>query len=69
MKDITMTPLDTLLKEIYQIDPSFTIVYDKESGKTQGICLYNAVFETESLSKTIIAVWLYYYKEKLDAGK
>ena len=62
---ITTTPLDKLLREIYQIDPSFTIVYDKNSGKTRGICQYNAVFEADSLSHLIVIVWLYYFREKI----
>jgi hypothetical protein len=66
MNDPYMTPLDTLLREIFEVDPSFTVVYDAKSGKTQGICQYNAEFEGNSLSAVIITVWLYYFKEKVD---
>lgn len=31
-----ITLLDTLLRGMYEIDPSFTIVFDTESGKTRG---------------------------------
>lgn len=70
MHDIRMTPIDTLLGEIFDIDPSFTIVYDDNAKKTRGICLHNAIFEANSLSDVIVKVWMYYYKEKTDhAGK
>lgn len=63
-KRLFMTPLDILLGEIFLIDPSFTIVYNAESGKTCGICRPNAIFEAESLSRAIILAWLYYFSGK-----
>ena len=66
MNDPYMMPLDTLYKEIVEVDPSFTTVYDYKTGKTTGICRHNAEFVENSLSSVLIKVWLYYFKEKTE---
>lgn len=64
-----MTPLDTLLRELFKIAPSLLILYDAKSDKT---CVYNAdipISEAESLSRAIILAWLYYFKGENKDGR
>lgn len=61
-KRLCMTPLDTLLRELFKIAPSLLILYDAKNDKT---CVYNAenmISEAENLSRAIILAWLYYFK-------
>lgn len=63
-KAITMTPLDTLLKEIWQIDPSFHIEYDSESKQEMLVNRNNDCFTANSLSNVLVKAWRHYYYDR-----
>lgn len=65
-----MTPVSVMLSELWDINPSFIIVYDKESRKT---CLMEGEFEVgsgDNIDSAIYRAWNKIFgkleREKLD---
>lgn len=63
-KAITMIPLDTLLKELWQIDPSFHIEYWVKTNETALVNAKSVTFVGNNLSGALTTAWLHYYAER-----